>query len=145
MPRTAKRPDRINLRLSREAKRKLERAAAYSDKTLTEFVTDVALRKADAVVRKNEVITLTPLEWSDSKPCFLVPRNRITAQAGFRRHARVVRRWSWRSCQSLRRSRAAIMKKSAKRKRSYRLGPRRCHEHEAAPRRRRRVIWTTGR
>ena len=48
MPRTAQRPDRINLRLSRNAKRRLERAAAYSDKTLTDFVIDVALQKAGA-------------------------------------------------------------------------------------------------
>ena len=93
MPRTAKRPDRINLRLSREAKRKLERAAAYSDKTLTEFVTDVALRKADAVVRKNEVITLTPLEWERFQAMLLGPAqpNRRLKQA-FAAHARVVRR-----------------------------------------------------
>src|SRR5674476_1201697 len=59
MPRTAQRPDRISLRLSPQAKRKLERAAAYSDKTLTDFVVDVALQKADAIVREHEVITLS--------------------------------------------------------------------------------------
>ena len=46
MPRTAQHPDRINLRLSRDAKRKLERAAAYSEKTLTDFVIDVALQRS---------------------------------------------------------------------------------------------------
>jgi uncharacterized protein (DUF1778 family) len=56
MPRTAQRPDRISLRLSPQAKRKIERAAAYSDKTLTDFVVDVALQKADAIVREHEVI-----------------------------------------------------------------------------------------
>jgi uncharacterized protein (DUF1778 family) len=56
MPRTAKRPDRISLRLSPQAKRKLKRAAAYSDKTLTDFVVDVALQKANAIVREHEII-----------------------------------------------------------------------------------------
>lgn len=63
MPRTAARPERISLRVSRQSKRKLERAAAYADKTLTDFVVDVALRKADAVVREHEVIELTAREW----------------------------------------------------------------------------------
>ena len=63
MTRTAQRPDRISLRLSPQAKRKLERAAAYSDKTLTDFVVDVALQKADAILREHEVITLSAEEW----------------------------------------------------------------------------------
>ena len=45
MTRTAQHPDRISLRLSPQAKRKLERPAAYSDNTLTDFVVDVALQK----------------------------------------------------------------------------------------------------
>ena len=68
MPRTAQRPDRISLRLSPQAKRKLERAAAYSDKTLTDFVVDVALQKADAIVREHEVITLSALLLHPPKP-----------------------------------------------------------------------------
>jgi uncharacterized protein (DUF1778 family) len=93
MPRTARRPDRINLRLSRGAKRKLERAAAYADKTLTDFVIDVALQKADAIVRKNEVITLTPAEWERFQAMLLdppVPNRRL--RRAFAEHARVVRR-----------------------------------------------------
>jgi uncharacterized protein (DUF1778 family) len=69
----AQRSDRINLRVSRVAKRKLERAAAYSDKSLTEFVIDVALRKADAIVRKNEIITLTPAELDRFQAMLLDP------------------------------------------------------------------------
>jgi uncharacterized protein (DUF1778 family) len=93
MPRTARRPDRINLRLSRGAKRKLERAAAYSDKTLTDFVIDVALQKADAIVRENEVITLTPAEWERFQALLVDPPepNRRLRRA-FAEHARVVRR-----------------------------------------------------
>ncbi len=36
-------------RISPQSKRRLERAAAYVDKTLTECVVDVALQKADSV------------------------------------------------------------------------------------------------
>jgi uncharacterized protein (DUF1778 family) len=73
MPRTAQRPDRISLRLSPQAKRKLERAAAYSDKTLTDFVLDVALQKADAIVREHEVITLSTEEWERFQALLLHP------------------------------------------------------------------------
>jgi uncharacterized protein (DUF1778 family) len=93
MPRTAQRADRINLRLSRESKRRLARAAAYSDKTLTDFVIDVALQKADAIVRRQEVITLTPAEWQRFQAMLLdpPPPNRRLKRA-FAEHARVVRR-----------------------------------------------------
>jgi uncharacterized protein (DUF1778 family) len=93
MPRAAGRPDRINLRLSGEAKRKLERAAAYSDKTLTDFVIDVALQKADAIVRKQEVITLTPAEWGRFQAMLLdPPEPNARLKRAFAEHARVVRR-----------------------------------------------------
>ena len=93
MPRTAQRPDRINHRLSRDAKRKLERAAAYADKTLTDFVIDVALQKADAIVRKNEVITLTPAEWERFQDLlFNPPAPNKRLRRAFAEHARVVRR-----------------------------------------------------
>jgi uncharacterized protein (DUF1778 family) len=92
MPRTARRPDRINLRLSPDAKRKLERAAAYSEKTLTDFVIDVALQKADAIVRKNEVITLTPSEWNRFQDMLLNPsRPNKRLKKALAEHTRVVR------------------------------------------------------
>jgi uncharacterized protein (DUF1778 family) len=65
MPRTATRQDRIHLRVSPRAKRMMERAAAYSDKTLTDFITEAAKEKAEAVVREKEVITLTPDAWEE--------------------------------------------------------------------------------
>jgi len=93
MPRTAQRPDRINLRLSRNAKRKLERAATYSDKTLTDFVIDVALQKADAIVRKHEVITLTASEWDRFSALLLnPPKPNKRLKRALAEHGRVVRR-----------------------------------------------------
>jgi uncharacterized protein (DUF1778 family) len=93
MPRTAQRPDRISLRVGRDAKRKLERAAAYSDKTLADFVIDVALRSADAIVRENEVITLTRAEWDRfQKQLLNPPRPNKRLKKAFAEHARVGRR-----------------------------------------------------
>jgi len=60
---------------------------------LTDFVIDVALQKAEAIVRKNEVITLTPDEWERFQSMLLNPPqpNRRMRRA-FAEHARVVRR-----------------------------------------------------
>jgi uncharacterized protein (DUF1778 family) len=93
MPRTAHRPERISLRLGRDAKRRLECAAAYSDKTLTDFVIDAALQKADAIVRRHEVITLTKAEWERFQDILLDPPepNRRLKKA-LAEHVRVVRR-----------------------------------------------------
>jgi len=93
MPRTAQRQDRISLRLARDAKRTLERAAAYSDKTLTDFVIDVALQRADAIVRKREVITLTRKEWARFRDLLLNPLepNKRLKKA-FAEHVRVLMR-----------------------------------------------------
>ena len=93
MPRTAQRQDRISIRLSPQSKRKLERAAAYADKTLTDFVVDVALQKADAIVRENEVIALNPEEWERFQELLLnppAPNERL--QRALEEHDRIVRR-----------------------------------------------------
>ncbi|MBM3511388.1 MAG: DUF1778 domain-containing protein [Alphaproteobacteria bacterium] len=93
MPRTAQRHDRISLRLSLRSKRKLERAAAYSDKTLTDFVVDIALEKADAVVRAHEVIRLTEPEWERFQRLLLDPPGfNKRLRTAFARHAGTVRR-----------------------------------------------------
>jgi uncharacterized protein (DUF1778 family) len=73
MPRTAQREERISLRVSAQSKAKLERAAAYADKTLTDFVVDVALEKADSVVREQEIIMLTPAGWEEFQRLLLHP------------------------------------------------------------------------
>lgn len=92
MPRVARRQERISLRVSAQAKHKLERAAAYSEKTLTDFVIDVALRKADTLVREHEVIALTAREWQQFRKLLLRPPapNRRLKKA-FVERARTVR------------------------------------------------------
>lgn len=50
---------RMNLRVSAEAKSKLMRAAALRDTDLTNFVTQSALREAEAVIAAAEVVRLS--------------------------------------------------------------------------------------
>lgn len=92
MPRIARRQERISLRLSPQSKQRLERAAAYADKTLTDFVIDVALQKADSVVREHEVIALSAGEWERFQKLLLnppAPNKRL--KKAFAEHARTVR------------------------------------------------------
>jgi len=50
---------RMNLRVSAETKAKLVRAAALRDTDLTNFVTQTALREAEAVIEAAETVRLT--------------------------------------------------------------------------------------
>ncbi len=90
MPRAAQRQDRISLRLSPQSKRKLERAAAYADKTVTDFVLDSALKTADDIVREQETITLTPAEFQRFSDALLnpPPLNKVLRKA-LREHRRI--------------------------------------------------------
>lgn len=60
MPRTAIDDNRrMNLRVTPEAKAKLVRAAALRHTDLTNFVTETALREAEAVIASAETIALS--------------------------------------------------------------------------------------
>jgi len=64
MPRTAIDDNkRMNLRVSPEAKAKLVRAAALRNTDLTNFVTQTALREAEAVIEAAEVIKLSERDY----------------------------------------------------------------------------------
>ena len=54
---------RMNIRLDSLSKQKLERAAAYSHKSLSEFVLGQALHAADEVIQEHETLTLTQADW----------------------------------------------------------------------------------
>ncbi len=55
--------DRMHLRLDSVSKRKLERAAAYTEKTVSEFVLSQALEAADQVLDAHEQHVLTTADW----------------------------------------------------------------------------------
>ena len=51
--------ERINLRLKSSAKSVIERAAGFEGKTVSSFILNCALEKAEETVRKNEVMVLS--------------------------------------------------------------------------------------
>lgn len=55
--------DRMHLRLDAKTKRKLERAAAYEETSVSDFVLGQAIAAADRVIEAHERITLSPADW----------------------------------------------------------------------------------
>ena len=55
--------DRVHLRLDAKAKRKLERAAAYEETSVTDFVLTNAVAAAERVIESHEKITLAAADW----------------------------------------------------------------------------------
>ncbi len=60
---TEARRDRVQLRLDANTKRKLERAAAYEQKTVTQFVLACASSEAERVIEQHERVTLSVADW----------------------------------------------------------------------------------
>jgi uncharacterized protein (DUF1778 family) len=56
--------ERMHIRLDTLSKQKLERAAAYAHKSLSEFVVGQALNAADEVIQENETIMLEDADWN---------------------------------------------------------------------------------
>ncbi len=54
---------RMHIRLDSPSKQKLERAAAYVHKSLSEFVLGQALHAADEVIHEHEALTLNQADW----------------------------------------------------------------------------------
>ncbi len=54
---------RMHIRLDSLSKQKLERAAAYVHKSLSEFVLGQALDAADEVIHEHETMTLNQADW----------------------------------------------------------------------------------
>jgi uncharacterized protein (DUF1778 family) len=55
--------DRVHLRLDARTKRKLERAAAYQETTVSHFVLANAVAAAERVIDSHERITLSARDW----------------------------------------------------------------------------------
>src|ERR1700719_2095439 len=55
--------DRMHLRIDASTKRKLERAAAYEQTSVTDFVMVNAVAAAERVIDAREKITLSPVDW----------------------------------------------------------------------------------
>lgn len=55
--------DRMHLRLDARTKRTLERAAAYEETSVSDFVLTTAVAAAERVIEAHEKITLTAPDW----------------------------------------------------------------------------------
>jgi uncharacterized protein (DUF1778 family) len=55
--------ERMHIRLDTLSKQKLERAAAYVHKSLSEFVLGQALHAADEVIQEHETLILDEADW----------------------------------------------------------------------------------
>jgi uncharacterized protein (DUF1778 family) len=64
MGRRAVRAEKLVLHLTRAAKRALQSAAEASHKTLSDFVLESALARADAVLADRRVLRLDDARWS---------------------------------------------------------------------------------
>lgn len=55
--------DRMHLRVDAKTKRKLERAAAYEERSVSDFVLANAVAAAERVIDSREKITLSAKDW----------------------------------------------------------------------------------
>ena len=85
--------ERMHIRLDAPTKLKLERAAAHTQKTLSEFVLGQALHAADEVIHEHETLTLNEADWG----VFLdalddPPKPRAKLKRAFAEHKKRVQR-----------------------------------------------------
>lgn len=69
----AARRDRMHLRLDAKTKRKLERAAAYAETNVSDFVLANAVAAADRVIDSRENIALPAKDWDAFYAALLKP------------------------------------------------------------------------
>jgi uncharacterized protein (DUF1778 family) len=65
--------DRMHLRIDAKTKQKLERAAAYADTTISDFVLANAVAAANRVIESREKITLPERDWAAFYAALLDP------------------------------------------------------------------------
>ena len=77
--------ERMHLRLDAPSKRKLERAAAYARKSVSEFVLDQALAAAQRTIDEREKIVLSAVDWDAFYEALArPPRPKAELRSGFR-------------------------------------------------------------
>ena len=84
---------RLHLRLAAATRRKIERAAAQSHKTLTQFVVEHATAAAERVLHRQTEVVLGLTDWDAFSAALLRPPAPTKAlRAGFRRYRRLAGR-----------------------------------------------------
>ena len=81
--------ERVHLRLDARSKRKLERAAAYEETTVSRFVLNNAVSAAERVIETNERVVLPATDWDAFHDALLDPP---APNAALRRAARRYRK-----------------------------------------------------
>jgi uncharacterized protein (DUF1778 family) len=77
--------DRMHLRLDAATKRKLERAAAYAQKSVTDFVLAQAVAAAEQVLKSHEQHVLSAADWETfCKALDKPPKPNRALKEGFR-------------------------------------------------------------
>jgi uncharacterized protein (DUF1778 family) len=91
MPNAALKRERMHLRLDAPTKRKLERAAAYAQKTTTDFVLARALEAAERVIQDHERnVVLSEAAWEAFFDALLnPPKPNPALRTAFRRHRKL--------------------------------------------------------
>ena len=89
MPTRTTRTEKLDLRLTRPAKRALQAAAAASHRSVSEFVLESALARADETLADRRVFDLNAPQWAafldalDAPPRPLPRLERLLKQPGF--------------------------------------------------------------
>jgi uncharacterized protein (DUF1778 family) len=80
--------ERLQIRCNEVAKRKIERAAAYERKSVSEFVVSVSVSAAERVIEEHDRVTLSEPDWDLFYSALVKPPapNR-NLKAAFRRYA----------------------------------------------------------
>jgi uncharacterized protein (DUF1778 family) len=85
--------ERMHIRLDALSKLKLERAAAYAHKSLSEFVLGQALNAANEVIHEHETLTLNEADWEIFLDALENPPEPITKlKQAFAEHKKRVQR-----------------------------------------------------
>jgi uncharacterized protein (DUF1778 family) len=92
MSTTTTKDGRLNIRCDARARQLLDKAAAYAQTSVSDFVLSHALASAEEVVQANETITLTALDFAAFLAALDGPAQPNAALArAFDRHAEQVR------------------------------------------------------
>ena len=82
---------RMHIRMDVSAKRKLEKAAAYKHKSLSEFVILQALESAEKVIREHESLAFSQSDWDVFMTALETPPNlNKKLKEAFRLHHKTV-------------------------------------------------------
>ncbi len=89
MPTKTLRSEKLDLRLTRNAKTALQAAAAASNRSVSEFVLESALARADEALADRRLFTLNATQWKaflaalDAPPHSLPRLRRLLKEPGF--------------------------------------------------------------